>query len=77
MNTPAIESVLEKVPEESIKELFGPNGVTPVDRDIAFTDLLTARLDRPIELFPYLMILVLLFFAVEGFVANRFYRLRA
>jgi len=51
--------------------------VTPVDRDIAFTDLLTARLDRPIELFPYLMILVLLFFAVEGFVANRFYRLRA
>lgn len=76
LNTPAAESVLEKVPEEAITELFGPNGVATVDRSVSFTELLTTRLNRPIELFPYLMVLVLLFFVVEGFVANRFYRLR-
>lgn len=74
--TPPAESVLSKVPEDAITALFGPDGVAEVDRDVKFDELITSRIDRPVELFPYLIALVLLFFALEGLVANRFYRLK-
>ena len=76
LNTPAEESVLEKVPEAAITELFGPSAVVAVDRDVKFHELIEVKLDRPFELFPALMILVLVFFAFEGLVANRFYKLK-
>ena len=76
LNTPAEESSLDKVPEEAIAEVFGPNAVAHVDREVKFRDLLETKFDRPVELFPMLMLLVLLFFALEGLVANRFYKLK-
>ncbi|MEO2089546.1 MAG: hypothetical protein ABGY75_08635, partial [Gemmataceae bacterium] len=76
LNTPAEESSLDKVPEEAIAEVFGPNAIAHVDRDVKFRDLLETKFDRPVELFPMLMLLVLLFLALEGLVANRFYKLK-
>jgi hypothetical protein len=76
LNVPASESLLEKVPPAAITDLFGPNGLATVGREVKFAELLTNRLDRPLELFPYLMVLVLIFFVFEGYLANRFYRVR-
>jgi hypothetical protein len=75
LNTPAVESVLDPVPEEAIAALFGPNSVAAVEKEVKFRDLIEAKFDQPFELFPMLMVLVLVFFAFEGLVANRFYKL--
>ena len=70
----AEESTLAKVPEADIEVLFGPNSVAGIDRKVILRDLIDQRLDRRVELFPFLLLLVLLFFVAEGFAANRFYR---
>ncbi len=74
--SPVAESTLSKVPEDSIVELFGPNSVASVDRKVVLRDLIEQRYDKRLELFPFLLLLVLAFFVIEGFVANRFYRSR-
>ena len=74
--SPVTESTLSKVPEESIVELFGPNSVANVDRKVVLRDLIEQRYDKRLELFPFLLLLVLAFFVIEGFVANRFYKSR-
>jgi hypothetical protein len=76
LNTVIDESVLEKVPEETIVDLFGKNSVAAVDKAVNFRELIDTKFDQPFELFPILLLLVLLFFAFEGFVANRFYKLK-
>jgi hypothetical protein len=76
LNTAADESGLEKVPEEAVTDLFGKNGVATVDRAVDFRSLMDLKFDQPVELFPLLVLLVLIFFAFEGLVANRFYKLR-
>src|SRR5262249_2937772 len=73
-NIPAEESNLEKVPIELIEELTDKDRVIPVDRNVPLSDLLTTKLGHPIDLFPWLLIAVLMLLVVEGFVANRFYR---
>ncbi|MDB5312495.1 MAG: hypothetical protein JWO38_6697 [Gemmataceae bacterium] len=76
LNVPAEESTLDKVPVEGIEALTGANTVVPVGKNL---ELKTA-LDRqetfrhPVDLFPWLLIAVLLLLAVEGLLANRFYR---
>ncbi len=77
LNPPAEEFNLAKVPKEPIEELFGPNSVVGVERDLKLRDVLESRFDPELKLFPWLLLGVLVLFAVEGFVANRFYRLRA
>lgn len=76
LNTPADESGLDPVPEEAIAALFGPAGVAAVDKGVTFRQLIETKFDQPVELFPMLMLLVLIFFAFEGVVANRFYKLK-
>jgi hypothetical protein len=73
-NVPAEESNLEKVPVEALEELVGKDRVIPVDRNVSLADLLTDRIGVPMDLFPWLLILVLCLFVGEGLVANRFYR---
>ncbi len=74
LNVPAEESVLEKVPEEAITGLFGPDSVLPVGKNADLKTLITTRTGQPVALFPWLLILVLFLFAAEGLFANRFYR---
>lgn len=74
LNPPAEESNLEKVPAPAIEDLFGPNSVIPLGKDANLRDVLTTRFDQPVDLFPWLLILVLVLLAAEGVIANRFYR---
>lgn len=73
---PADESTLAKVPAEGIEELTGAGTVVPVGKDVKLADVLegTDRFQTPVDLFPWLLIAVLLLLAGEGLLANRFYR---
>jgi hypothetical protein len=73
-NVPADESNLDKVEVKILEDLVGEGRVIPVDRNVPLGDLLTDRIGVPVDLFPWLLLLVLLVFVAEGLVANRFYR---
>jgi hypothetical protein len=74
LNVPPEESTLEKVPVEGIEDLTGKDTVTSLDKNVKLNDMLKVFVDQPIELFPWLLIAVLMLLAVESLVANRFYR---
>lgn len=73
---PPAESDLSKVPAETIAELLGPDRVIRLDQNVSVRDYIEAKLNRPFELFPALVIGVLVFFAFEAVMANRFYKLK-
>jgi hypothetical protein len=74
INVPAEESNLNKVPVETIEELTDKGRVFSIDRNTTLRDWLNIALGQPIELFPWLILAVLLLFIAEGLAANRFYR---
>ncbi|MBA4188310.1 MAG: hypothetical protein C0467_09920 [Planctomycetaceae bacterium] len=74
LNVPAEESTLDKVPVDGIEDLTGKDTVVPVGKDVKLADILKVIVDQPIDLFPWLLIAVLMLLALEGLVANRFYR---
>ncbi len=74
LNVPADESTLDKVPTEGVEELTGQGSVVPLGKDVKLRDVIPVILDQPIDLFPWLLIAVLLLLTLEGLVANRFYR---
>jgi hypothetical protein len=74
INVPGEEFELAKVDVETIEALTGPNSVVPVERDLKLRDALDRKVNQPVDLFPWLLILVLMLLVLEGFVANRFYR---
>jgi hypothetical protein len=74
MGIATTESTFEKVPVEQLSAVLGPTSLVPIERNQTLSELISGRLDRPVELFPYLMMAVLLLFAAEGWLANRFYR---
>ncbi|HEY2784681.1 MAG TPA: BatA domain-containing protein [Fimbriiglobus sp.] len=74
LNPAAEESNLVKVPAAAIEDLFGPNSVIPLGKDAKLRDVLKTKFNQPVDLFPWLLILVLLLLAAEGVIANRFYR---
>jgi len=76
LNATAEESNLTKVPDEAIAAVFGAETIVPVGKEGKLVDAITAKFDPEIRLFPWLLIAVLVLFAVEGLVANRFYRIR-
>lgn len=73
---PPAESDLHKVPEETLAELFGKDRVIRLSQTISIREVIEAKLNRPFELFPALVIGVLIFFAFEAIMANRFYKLK-
>jgi hypothetical protein len=73
-NPPAEEFNLAKVPVEAIEELVGKDRVFPIDRNSTLRDWLNIALGQPVDLFPWLLIAVLMLLVTEGLVANRFYR---
>ncbi|OWK36121.1 hypothetical protein FRUB_08684 [Fimbriiglobus ruber] len=77
LNPPAEESNLSKVPVEVIEAVFGANSVIPIDKNLKLHDVMETKFNPEMKLFPWLLIGVLFLFALEGFVANRFYRFRA
>ncbi|MFM8271783.1 MAG: BatA domain-containing protein [Gemmata sp.] len=74
LNAPPDESNLEKVPLEEVEKLVGEGRVVPVSKNVTLRDLLSVSLGQPLDLFPWLLILVLFALVAEGFIANRFYR---
>jgi hypothetical protein len=74
VNPPPEESQLTRLAPERIEELFGAGSVLAIGHGTNLRDALQGRWKQPLELFPWLMILVLLALAVENFLANRFYR---
>ena len=74
LNVPAEEGVLDKVPVEVVEELTGKDTVVPMEKNVRLRDALQRKFTQPVDLFPWLLIAVLLLLAVEGLVANRFYR---
>ena len=74
INPPSDESNLERVEKEQIETLLGPDSVTSADKERKLKDILSGKFSSPVELFPFLMIFLLLFMAVENLLANRFYK---
>jgi hypothetical protein len=73
-NVPPEEFNLEKVPVEQLEDLVGKDRMVPVDRNVSLAEIITGKIGHPVDLFPWLLIMVLLLFVAEGLAANRFYR---
>ncbi|MBX9579221.1 MAG: BatA domain-containing protein [Gemmataceae bacterium] len=76
LNPPADESNLAKVPAAGVEDLTGPGTVVPVGKDVKLADVLTGtdQFKTPVDLFPWLLIGVLMLLVFEALLANRFYR---
>jgi hypothetical protein len=74
VNIPPEESDLTRVPLAEIEALFGAATVVPVERKTNIRESLQGHWNQPLELFPFLMILLLLVLAVENLLANKFYK---
>jgi hypothetical protein len=74
VNLPPEEGNLARVPVADIESLFGPGAVVPLERRTPLREALQGHWGQPLELFPLLMVLLLLLLAVENLLANKFYR---
>jgi hypothetical protein len=74
LNPTRDESNLERVKVEDIEALFGSKSVAAADKERKLRDILSGKFSAPIELFPFLMILLLLFLAFENLLSNKFYK---
>lgn len=74
MNVLPAESDLTRVSAEQIEALFGPGSLLPLGHNINFREALEGRWTQPVELFPWLMVGLLLALAIENLLANKFYR---
>ncbi len=68
------ESDLQRVPVEELEAALGKGTVLPADRRTSLRELLQGRWSTPVELLPWLMLILLLAMTFEGLLANRFYR---
>ncbi|MFO0877827.1 MAG: BatA and WFA domain-containing protein [Gemmataceae bacterium] len=69
-----LEGDLERHSVESLEEIFGADTVVQVGRSLSLKEALSQVRQPPIELLPYLMLLLLAFLSLEGWLGNRFYR---
>ncbi len=74
LNQPPDEGQLRRVPPEQIEALFGAGAVLPVGHSVNLREALQGHWGQPVELLPWLMILLLLMLAIENALANKFYR---
>src|SRR5262249_8162670 len=70
MKAPPEESQLTPVPAEQIEALFRDNAILRVDPKSSLQEALQGHWTQPVDLLPYLMILLLLALAVENLLAN-------
>jgi hypothetical protein len=74
LNVDPRESDLGRVPAEELNAVLGKDAVLPVGRSASLADALAATRPPPVELLPYLMMLLLVVLTLESLLANRFYR---
>ena len=74
MNSTGDESNLERVPIDQVEAMLGPKSVAAADKSLKLRDILKGTFTAPVEMFPFLMILLLLVLAFENLLANRFYK---
>lgn len=74
VNMPAEESDLTRVPVEDLETVLGKDVVVPLDRKSPLKDGLAGHWQEPVDLFPFVMVLLLVILAVENLVSNKFYR---
>ncbi|GEM_PF-376734 len=68
------ENDLTRVPTSDVESLFGSGSIVTAERGADLRDLLKGQWNEPLELFPYLMILLLFVLALENLLANKFYK---
>lgn len=75
VNWPAEESqLLPRVPADTIAVVCGANSIVMPGQATTLADKLDQQYRQPLELFPWLMLALLLLFIAENLMANRFYR---
>jgi hypothetical protein len=74
LNAPPEESQLDRVPIDQIESLLGSGSVVTVERGFSLSDAMKDHWLQPLELFPWLMIIVLLVLTVENLLSNKFYK---
>jgi hypothetical protein len=74
LNVVPAESDLERVPVEELEAVLGKDSVLAVGRSASLREALASTRPPPIELLPYLMILLLIVLTLESLLGNRFYR---
>lgn len=77
VNPPPEESNLTRVPPSEIQSLLGPDALLPLDRRASIREALEGHWSQPLELFPYLMLLLVFVLALENLLANKFYKREA
>jgi hypothetical protein len=68
------ESQLERVPVEDLDAVLGKDAVLPVGRKRPLQEALQGHWKPPLELMPWLMMIVLVALVVESLLANKFYK---
>jgi hypothetical protein len=74
VNIPGTESDLSRLSAENIADALGAKALIPLDQRSSMRDVMPDYWNEPMELFPWLMLLLLLLFALENLLANRFYK---
>ncbi|MFO0840983.1 MAG: hypothetical protein U0797_01110 [Gemmataceae bacterium] len=74
LDVAAREGDLDRVPVAELEEALGTGSVLQVGRSLSIADALRDARQPPVELLPYLMLLLLAVLTFEGLLANRFYR---
>lgn len=68
------ECDLQRVPVEVVEQMVGKGNVVTMNQASSLRETLEGRWNQPLELLPYLLLLLLLALAAENLLANRFYR---
>lgn len=74
MNYDPAELDLRRLEPNVLESVFGPDSLVLLDRQADLRQALSRHWSDPVDLVPYLLLLVLLALALENLLANRFYR---
>jgi hypothetical protein len=77
VNVPHEEGNLARVPTEEIEALFGRGALVPVGRGGRLSAALEGHWDQPLDLLPWLLVMLLVALALESLLGNLFYRREA
>lgn len=74
VNLPPEENDLTRVPATEVESLLGAEALVTAERGVNLSELLKGQWNEPVELFPYLMVLLLFVLALENLLSNKFYK---
>lgn len=74
LNVAAAESQLGRVAAEVLEAVLGSDVLVPIGHGVSLREAMQGQWGQPVDLLPWLLILVLLVLAGENWLANRFYR---